>query len=47
MDCFGLSALIRGARLAADNGRQFRAVNAAGVALIVLQITGVAAVLLD
>jgi anti-anti-sigma factor len=47
MDCLGMSALIRGARLAADNGRQFRAVNAAGIALIVLQITGVAGVLLD
>lgn len=47
MDCCGLTALIRGARLAADNGHRFRAVNATGVALIVLQITGVAGILSD
>jgi anti-anti-sigma factor len=47
MDCFGMTALIRGARLAAENGRRFQAVNATGIALIVLQITGVAAILLD
>ena len=47
LDCAGMSALIRGARLAADNGRRLRAVNATGIALIVLQITGVAGTLLD
>jgi anti-anti-sigma factor len=47
MDCFGMSALVRGARLAADNGRRLRAVNATGIALIVLQITRVADNLLD
>jgi anti-anti-sigma factor len=47
MDCFGLSALIRGARLAADNGRRLRAVNATGIALIVLEATGVAGILTD
>ena len=47
MDCFGMSALIRGAWLAADHGSRLRVVNATGIALIVLQTTGVAAILAD
>jgi anti-anti-sigma factor len=47
MDCFAMRALVRGARLAADNGCRFRATNATGIALIVLQVTGVASILMD
>jgi anti-sigma B factor antagonist len=47
MDCFGMSTLIRGSRLAADSGRRLRAVNAAGIPLIVLQTTGVSGILTD
>jgi anti-anti-sigma factor len=47
MDCFGMSALIRGARLAADHGRRLRVVNATGIALIVLRTTGVSGILTD
>lgn len=41
MDCFGMSALVRGARLAAGDGRRLRVVNPTGLPLIVLQLTGV------
>jgi anti-anti-sigma factor len=41
MDCYGLSALIRGRRSASQAGRRFRATNAAGIARIVLDMTGV------
>jgi anti-anti-sigma factor len=47
MDCFGLSALVRGARLAAGNGRRLRVVNPTGIPLIVLQLTGVFGILPD
>lgn len=47
MDCYGMSALIRGARLAADHGRRLRVVNATGIALIVLRTCGVLAILSD
>jgi len=41
MDCFGMSALIRGRQLADQRGRGFQVVNATGIPLIVLQTTGV------
>jgi anti-anti-sigma factor len=47
MDCYGMSALIRGARLAGDHGRRLRVVNATGIALIVLRTSGVLAILSD
>ncbi len=47
MDCFGMSALVRGARLAAGNGRRLRVVNPTGIPLIVLQLTGVLRLLAD
>jgi anti-anti-sigma factor len=47
LDCYGLSALIRGARLAGDHGRRLRVTNATGIALIVLRTCGVLAILSD
>jgi anti-anti-sigma factor len=41
MDCYGMSALIRGRRLADDHGRRFRLVKAAGIPAMVLKTTGV------
>jgi hypothetical protein len=42
-----MSALIRGARLAAVHGERLRVVNATGIALIVLRTCGVLAILSD
>jgi anti-anti-sigma factor len=47
MDCFGMRALVRGAQLAAANGRRLRAINPTGIPLIVLQLTGVLRILAD
>ena len=47
MDCCGMSALIRGARLATDHGRRLRAINPTGMTLIVLHLTGVLGFLAD
>ena len=47
MDCFGMSVLVRGARLAAGDDRRLRAVNPTGIPLIVLQVTGVLGLLAD
>jgi anti-anti-sigma factor len=47
LDCYGMSALIRGARLAAVHGERLRVVNATGIALIVLRTCGVLAILSD
>ena len=47
MDCFGMNALVRGACLAAGNGRTLRAINPTGIPLMVLQLTGVFAILAD
>jgi anti-anti-sigma factor len=41
MDCYGMSALIRGRRLADSHGRRFRLMNVAGIPAIVLKTTGV------
>ncbi len=45
MDCCGVTALLRGARLAAGQGRRLRAVNPTGIPLTVLQLTGVLGIL--
>ena len=47
MDCCGMSALLRGAHLAAGQGRRLRAVNPIGIPLTVLQLTGVLGILAD
>lgn len=47
MDCFGMTALVRGAQLAASNGRRLRVINPTGIPLMVLQLTGAFATLAD